>query len=141
VWRGASSLAERYPTALATDVPFAQDAVGDQFLLRDDIVYRMATETGELESLGVGLMEFLRRAEEDPLGYLSLEPLVAFERTGGVLKPGQLLSVYPPFCTRASQPRSIEAISAADRLAFLAHLAEQLRDVPDGGMISFERTD
>jgi hypothetical protein len=140
-WRGATSLAERYPGVLVTDVPFAEDALGDQFLLRDGVVYRLAAETGELESLGVELTEFLQRAAEDPVGYLSLEPLVAFERDGGVMEPGQLLSVYPPFCTNASQPRSIEAIPAGDRLAFLASLGEQLRDLPDGGTISFRVTD
>ncbi|GAC1654160.1 MAG: hypothetical protein NVS4B3_17880 [Gemmatimonadaceae bacterium] len=140
-WGGPTALAARYRTVHATDVPFAEDVLGDQFLLRDGVVHRMAAETGEIESLGVEVMDFLQRAAADPLGYLSLEPLVDFERSGGTLEPGQLLTVYPPFCTQAAGPRSIDAIPAADRLAFLAELAAQLHDLPDGGTISFKIAD
>ncbi len=34
--------------------------MGDQFLLRDGVTHKLAAETGEVESLGVGLREFFK---------------------------------------------------------------------------------
>lgn len=73
-----------------------------------------------------------------PAWELSLAPLQAFRAEGGVLQPGQLLSVYPPYCVdNANRARSFRAIATADRLAFLSSLASQLRELPDGGAVRF----
>ncbi len=46
----------------------------------------------------------------------------------GPLAPGQLPSVYPPFCTKeAADGVSLSAVAAEDRLAFLADFARALR--------------
>jgi hypothetical protein len=136
-WDGPSSFARLYPETVTTaDVPFAEDCVGDQFLLRDGRVWRLLAETGDVEPLGVGLTDFLAAAEDDPVGYLSLNPLLQYHREGGRLEPGQLLSVYPPFCTaEAAEGVILAAVPAAERRRFLADLAAQLRGIPDGGRI------
>jgi len=134
-WRGPESVAARYPAAVrAADVPFAQDALGDQFLLRDGTVHRLAAETGDLEALGVSLGAFLERVGANAVEYLALAPLLAFERdTGGRLEPGQLLSAYPPFCTKeAAAGVSLRAVPAGERLAFLADFARQVAGLADG---------
>jgi hypothetical protein len=78
----------------------------------------------------VTLAEFLDRACADPVGYLGLEPLLRF---GGHLEAGQLLSVYPPFCTRESADGvSIRAVAAHDRLAFLSTFGAQTADAENG---------
>jgi hypothetical protein len=111
----------------------------DQFVLRDDQVHRLAAETGELESLGVDLAGLDAAARADPGDYLNLAPLEAFLVEGGALQPGQLLSVYPPYCVDTPDPdRSFRAIAAADRLQFLSSLAAQLRDLPDGSTVRFD---
>jgi hypothetical protein len=140
-WKGQESVMSRYPAVLAGDVPFAQDALGDQFLLRDNTVLRLSGETGELLSIADSLEHFLVEVGRDPVGFLSLEPLILFERSGGQLAPGQLLNVYPPFCTRHEGEYSYRSILAADRLAFLASLAAQVRSMPDGTPVRFEITD
>ena len=48
------------PDANQADVPFGEDCMGDQFLLRDGVTHKLAAETGEVESLGVGLREFFK---------------------------------------------------------------------------------
>lgn len=54
-----------------------------------------------------------------------------FRAEGGSLAPGQLLSVYPPFCTKESADGvSLAAVPATDRPGFLAEFARQLP--PDG---------
>lgn len=59
--------------------------------------------------------------------------LVQFRREGGELKPGELLSVYPPFCTKESgRGISLRAISASDRIGFLADFANQISHLSEG---------
>lgn len=138
-WKGEQALHRLFPVLSPADIPFAQDALGDQYLLRHGTVHRLSGETGELESLGLALADFDARVRADPVGYLRLEPLEAFRAEGGVLEPGQLLSVHPPYCVRTDDShRSFRAIPAAERLALLASLAAQLRDVADGAEVTFE---
>jgi hypothetical protein len=127
VWTGGLALHERYEAVRADDVPFAQDAVGDQWLLRDGQVVRLAAETGDVELLGQSFGEFLEAVSVAPTDTLGLHPLMQFQAEGGTLAPGQLLSVYPPFCTKQSADGvSLAAVPAAERLEFLADLARHL---------------
>jgi hypothetical protein len=113
-----------YGCVLESDVAFAQDAVGDQWLLRDGEVLRLHAEFGRVEPLGIDLDEFLARAEVDPVETLGLHPLLRFKSDGGTLAPGELLSVIPPFCFRQSEfGVMLRAVPAPERLGFLAELA------------------
>jgi hypothetical protein len=138
-WDSERALHRLWLTVSPDDVPFAQDALGDQFILRCGQVHRLAAETGEIESPGVDLVGFDAAVRADPVEYLNLAPLEAFRAAGGVLQPGQLLSVYPPYCVDAADAlRSFRAIAAADRLGFLSSLAAQLRALPDGTAVKFD---
>ncbi|HEX8221779.1 MAG TPA: hypothetical protein VF914_21505 [Chloroflexia bacterium] len=133
---GELAFHEHYPGVLPTDVPFAQDAIGDQYLLRDGIVHWLYAETGDLESLRIGLIEFLEAAQENPDGYLGLQLLRQFLAGGGTLQPGELLHVYPPLCTvEAKSGVSVTAVPAGERLRFLAEFAARVRGVAEGGQI------
>lgn len=137
-WDGEVAFHRLYPEVRPEDVPFAEDCMGDQFLLRNGQVWRLAAETGEIEPLDVGLAGFFEAVEDDPVGFLSLSPLIQFQRDGGRLEPGQLLAAFPPFCTRESANGvSLAAISVNERRRFLADISSQFRDVPDGGAIEF----
>ena len=131
-WRGPESVASLYPTVRPSDIPFAQDAFGDQFLLRDGLVYRLLAETGEIESLDARLPEFVSRATEDPIEYLRLGPFVAFREAGGRLVPGRLVNVYPPFCVDTTSERSFHTVPADQQLRAMARLAAEIRDLPEG---------
>ena len=123
------------------DIPFAEEACGDQFLLRDDRVLRLAAETGDVAEASPDLGTFLGAVRDEGIQRLGLAPLLAFQSEGHRLLPGQLLSVYPPFCTKeAARGVSLRAVPAHQRLSFLAELARQLRDVPDGGHVEFKTT-
>ena len=142
VWSGASALNKLYTTVGAKDVPFAQDCVGDQYLLRDGHVVRLLAETGELEDLRVGLFDFLKRATADPDDTLDLSPLQQFEDTGERLQPGQLLHAYPPFCTAESeQGVSLRAIPALELIEWHADLARQIAGLDEGDAIRIDATD
>jgi hypothetical protein len=122
----------------ADDIPFAEDAVGDQWLLRDGQVLRLAAETGEVEPLGLDLESFFAAIEDDPVETLGLHPLLQLQQEGGKLEPGELISVYPPFCMKESADGvSLRAVPARERHAFLRDLAAQLRDIPEGASVEF----
>jgi hypothetical protein len=139
-WTGPESVRSRYPDVRETDIPFAEDALGDQFLLRDGNVYRLAAETGEIESVEATLEEFLARVANDAFEYLNLQPLLNFEQRGGRLAPGELLNVYPPYCVKSEKERSYCAISADQHLRFLARLAAEIRHLPDGAAVDIKIT-
>src|SRR5215213_6037814 len=89
VWIGDFALHRLFSPIEETDVPFAQDCLGDQFILRAGIVHRLNAEIGEVEGLGIDLETFLNRAQENPVEFLSLQPLLQFMAEGGKLKQGQ----------------------------------------------------
>ncbi len=130
---GPDALHKLFDVLTPTDIPFAQDAVGDQFILRSNLVSRLDGETGTLQSLNIDLDRFLDACDTNPVGFLRLQPLLNFQTLGGVLAPGQLLSVYPPFLiqTKANE-RSYAAVPAAERIRMLAGFMSETRSLPDG---------
>lgn len=139
VWEGESALYKTYTNVEKTDVPFGQDCVGDQFILRNNIVYKLYVETGEMKCLQVNFTEFIKLCNENPVEYLFLEPLVLYENEGKKLKHGQLLNVYPPFCTKESEDGiSLNAIPALERLKFLMSFYKQTVNVSDSCSIKIK---
>ena len=141
VWTGEMALWKHYPALSPDDVPFGQDCVGDQFLLREGVVHCLLSETGDLESLDCGVLDFLESAQSDPVHFLGMQPLLQLHNEGTDLQPGQLINVYPPFCTnQAAQGVSLRAISTFDRLAFLADFSAQTARARDGDWIKVNVT-
>lgn len=138
-WESTDAFYRHYRTVNKSDVPFAQSALGDQYFIRDNIVRRLDTECDEIESLDMDFKTFLEEVQSDAIAVLNLEPLEEFWGQGGALEPGQLLSVIPPFILAQPDTKySYRAISALDRLGFLADFAKQIRDLPDGATVSFK---
>ena len=136
---GPLSFHKLYAGIEPSDLPFAEDCMGDQFLLRDGQVLRLAAETGEIEAVASSFAAFMAEVERAPLEVLQMHPLLQFQNEGGALLPGELLSAYPPFFAVQSGERvSLRAIPSIDRRSFLADVAAQVRDVPDGGWVRFE---
>jgi hypothetical protein len=140
-WTGEDALCVLFPSVQCDDVPFAEDFLGDQFLLRDGLVLRLFAETGELEEMGIGLNAFLGSVSEDPHRFLPLNLLTQFHNEGEALHPGMLLNVYPPLCIKeASAGVSMRAIPAMERIRFLADFARQIAVVPDGAKLRINVT-
>jgi len=136
VWSGVDALSLLYPAVRSADVPFAEDFLGNQFLLREDGVHRLEGETGELLDLQTDFQGFLRAAQANPPEYLSLSLLERYESQGNVLQPGQLLNVYPPLATSESANGvSLRAVPTLECIRFLADFASQIADVLSGGKI------
>jgi hypothetical protein len=132
-WRGTSAIHRLFPTVRDSDLPFGQDCMGDQFILRDAVVHKLSAEGGELASMGLSFPEFFDRLTADPFEFLQLHPLIQFQRDGGRVEPGELLAAYPPFITKeAVNGVSLFAVSAEERISFLADMARQLSTIRDG---------
>ncbi|MEZ4446987.1 MAG: hypothetical protein R3B72_48350 [Polyangiaceae bacterium] len=141
-WHGESALYRSYRSLRPGDLPFAQDCVGDQFFLRDSVVWQLSAETDDVESIQVSLFEFLAKASGSPLEFLSAEPLATHRDAGQELHPGQLLFAYPPFCVgEAGLEVSLKAIPADEVIRVHAKLAAQIRDLPDGHKIRIDTPD
>ena len=142
-WEGEHALHSLYPSVLPQDVPLGEDCMGDQFILREGVVHKLAAETGGLSSLGVSLTAFLEEAQKHPLDYLALHPLVQFHREQGrYLHPGELLSAVPLFCMAESGARvHLEAVPSQKWVSFLAYVADQLAKLPNGTKVRFKFVD
>ncbi|WP_144007159.1 hypothetical protein [Pelomonas sp. KK5] len=133
---GALALHTLYDALLESDIPFAQDCVADQFILRDGCVYKLEAETGVLSSLSLSLAEFFVAVEADPTGFLGMQPLLQHQRDGGSLQPGQVLHVYPPFCTHeAAQGVSLKAVPIDEAMSFLSNFARQVSGLASGEQV------
>ena len=138
-WIGPNAFHELYEDVEPDDIPFAEDCLGDQFLLRKGEVWRLFCETGEMESLELNFKKFMKEAADDPVEVLGFEPLLKFQRDGGKLEPGQLLAAWPPFCTEEAEDGvELKALPAGERRRFLADFAAKIRDVDDGEQIDVE---
>jgi len=135
-WDGDQSLHQRYPAVHETDVPFGEDCVGDQFLLRNDLVVQLMAETGEIERTDLTLDQFIATCESDPIEFLVMHPLLQLESEGISLKPGELVHAYPPFCSNeAANGVSLAAVPSAELLEFHSQLARTIGPLKDGDRI------
>lgn len=111
---GSDALHRLFPAIDAGDTPFAQDALGNQFVLRGGAVHRLAAAAGAVnvvEILSHDIVAFLTRCLEDPASMLPLDALAALRGAGGRLSPGELLDVSD------GEPRVVPALARIRALA------------------------
>ena len=137
VLTGPDALHARFPALLETDIPFAQDCVADQYVLRQGRVHKLESETGGLVALGLSLGQFLAAVQDDPVEFLAMQPLLRHQQDGGSLQPGQVLHVYPPFCTReAEEGVSLKAVAVQEALRFLAEFSRHVSGLAPGQTVT-----
>lgn len=121
-WKGEKALYKTYENLYEDDVPFAQDCMGDQYFLREEIVWMLEAETGEIHDLEIDFFDFIDEAIEDPVEFLSLHPLVQYLSEDGDMGPGELLSCMPPLSEDVPEDTEyvIKTIPTQERLDWLA---------------------
>lgn len=130
--QGKYALHNLYTNVKVLDIPFAQDCMGDQYLLRETKVLRLLAETGELEEVAISLSIFWDSVRTDPLEFLNFSSDLNLE-------PGQLLHAYPPFCTEiSSKGYSLYPVPAKELISFHADLARQIGGLQDGDKFRVE---
>ncbi len=120
-WLGEGALHAHYPNLLSSDIPFGQDCVGDQFFLRDESVWLLSAETGDVIDMEASLFEFFDNCIEDPVEYLAMEPLVHHLDMEGALAPGMLVHVVPALSLELPEdtPYHIDSLRVDERLSWL----------------------
>lgn len=131
---GPQAFHHLYADVLPTDIPFAQDQVGDQFLLRRGTVCRLAAETGQIEPFCANLRGFLVGMQSNLEEFFNVG--LSYQ-----LEPGELLLASPPFCLKESARASLRPCPASQVILFHADFARQIRDIPDGEKIEIKFTD
>jgi hypothetical protein len=133
VWIGKNAFHRFYKTIKESDIPFAQDCVGDQFLLRGEKVIKLSAEDGEVSAMRLNFLDFLSAAENNPMEFLGMQPLVELHHDGGILVPGHLILAYPPFCTpEASSGVKLSSIPAEELIAFHINLSKKINKLKSG---------
>ena len=133
---GDDALHHLFAEVQPSDVPFAEDAFGDQFLLRERAVVRLHGELGEISDAADSLEAFFAALATDPERVLDYQSLLTFRQSGGELQPGQLLAAFPPFVLQADgSTRELRAVDALEHRRSLAQLARRLHGLPDGAEI------
>lgn len=122
---GELALHKLYPNVNETDIPIAQDCFGDQFIIRDNIVYQLEAETGDISSLEVSWDDFLSWISEDPIERLNISDDLS-------LTQGNLLFAYPPFCTKEGSNASIKEVDGREVILAHAEMARQIGCLEDG---------
>jgi len=132
---GEEALHKLYASVMQTDIPFAEDCVGDQFLLRAGEVWCLQAETGDIEKTAGSLAVFWAAIAKDPYEVLNFNPDLRLE-------PGQLLHAYPPFCTKESKRGvSLKPVPALELIRFHADFAKQIAALPEGTSIKIKVVD
>lgn len=131
-WMSKEAFHLAYREVSETDIPFGQDFLGNQFLLRNGLVIKLHTETGVVEELSVGLMDFFEAVQADPDELLSLYVLQEFKGGGGGLEPGELLNADPPLETVQEGEGVVMApVPVDEQLHFLRDHHKRIRVVPE----------
>lgn len=136
-WKGDRALYKQYDKMNETDIPFAQDCLGDQYFLRKNEVFLLNAENGEIDNLEMDFWEFIDECVNDPEDFLDMEPLLDFLEEGDSLAPGELLHIFPPFSLEESEEGvTLMKLPVEDRLQFLFDLHNQLKNLKDGDSVS-----
>ncbi|MCE9600448.1 MAG: SMI1/KNR4 family protein [Spirochaetia bacterium] len=132
VWKGKLALRQTYDGLSEEAIPFAEDCMGDPFILRSGMVYRLTLETAFMEPLG-SMTEFFQAIEKDPQAVLHFEPLLKLKKQGSGLAPGQLIHAYPPYSTeQAANGVILRAVPAEAQIAYELDFFTRIRNLPEG---------
>lgn len=141
-WKSHLAFHHLYDEITETDVPFAEDCVGDQFFLRGQQIAHLNAETGEIDLLEMNLEGFLKECLADPLEFLLAHPLKQLQQESGSLEPGQLIHAYPPFSTEeGGAGSSLKAVPALELHQWHAELARIIGPLQDGQKLEIRVTD
>lgn len=90
VWKGKTRLSNLFDSIKDDDIPIAQDCTGNQFIIRQDKMFMLDVETGNIVDWEMDFPEFLNQITE-----LCYDELTDDNFNGLELEPGYVFSFYP----------------------------------------------
>lgn len=139
---GLASL-KRYPLTKLSGLKrwklLAIDVFGDFFVLSEDKVYFVRTETSYIEETWDSYNSWLDAVVSNPDEVVGLEFMLAWVEENGALPDGHRLTPKIPFILGGSYEfNNIVASPISKIIDFRITLATQLADVPEGGRVAIE---
>ena len=125
-WIDDTKLSDLFNSIDKDDIPFAQDCFGDQYVIRENIIWRISAETDEIENLEICFNDFLEVAKTNPFELLHIEKIEP-----NTLEPGQIFNVFPPFCVDSSE-YSFKPVKIEEQIKYLSDFSKQIKNIPDG---------
>lgn len=121
---------------------FAEDVFGNQFGIESDQVIRFEAETGEIESFASSLEEWAAKILTD-FNYHTGCPIArVWQEKHGSLEQGNRLVLKQPLVLGGKIVlENILCWNDVKAMRARGSLAEQIKDVPDGGQVVFKYTD
>jgi len=129
-WTSKIAFHKHYKNVLSGDIPFACDYFGDLFFLRDDTVYKLYAEDGEIEPFDLTIENWFNLVLKDPEDFLN----ISFDYS---VQKGSLLMAYPPFCFEESSNSKISEVPFEELILFHIELYKKVRELKNGEKLEF----
>lgn len=121
---------------------FAQDALGAQFCVYADAIYRFDPETAEKEYLTSSIAEWAEAVCVEPDFQTGFPLLNEWISVNGELPIGRRLVPKIPFVLGGEyRAENLYAVEAAAAMRFYGHLAMQIHGLPDGARVELRVID
>jgi hypothetical protein len=137
-WNGDALWRDAYGDLADGLLFFAEDIFGGQFTLSDRGVGAFDPETGEVSIIGKDIQSWAAAILREPETLTGYPLAQRWQRLHGPVAPGRRLAPKVPFVAGGPfEVDNLASIDSVESLRFHAHLATQIRDLPDGSKISF----
>jgi len=115
---------------------FAEDIFGEQFGIQGHYIVRFDPETAQVEVVADHLQEWARLMLDDRDVQTGFPLAHAWQCQHGAISEGRRLAPRVPFvCGGEYIVDNLVSIEEAESMRWRAQIANQIRDVPDGGTI------
>lgn len=118
---------------------FAEDAFGNQFCIRDDIIFSFDAETGELEKVSESFEGWCQAILSDYDYWTGYSLVHDWQLTNGKLEScNRLMPKIPFVCGGEFNLANLAPIKAVSGMRSRGNLAHQIENLSDGGQIEFQ---
>lgn len=141
-WNDRSLWRQDYEGMADSGLFFAEDVFGNQFVLRDNVVWTFDPETGMSEEMAHGIEDWAEKVLAD-FGFWTGHPVAhEWQASHGQLPLGaRLLPVRPFVLGGEFSVENLRALNDVQGMKYRASLAVQIRDLPDGASVKFQVID
>ena len=141
-WNSTTLWRKEYGELVDNCLFFAEDVFGDQFCIKDNIIYTFNPETGILDYLADNIEDWAKAIVNDYDALTGYSLAHQWQEHYGQLPENKRLLPKIPFV--AGGQFSLDNLYLGDSvegMKYRAHIANQIKDLPDGAQIQFKIID
>lgn len=138
-WNAATLWKSAYNNSISNYLFFAEDIFGMQFCINKSKIHTFDPETGAFNFMANNLDEWAQAINDD-INFLTGYPLAhAWQKENGPIPTGKRLLPKIPFVAGGNyELNNLFLIDAIEGMKYRAHIAEQIKNLPDGTSIEIE---